>query len=100
MGSQSRDQIVDAEPCRVGVSQNARSEGPQPALMLARGMRLGWSGAHKGTHTAFRSDDARAFQLRVDTRDRVGVDAELNRKFSNSRELISRTETARRNRCT
>jgi hypothetical protein len=79
MGSKSRDQFVDAEPCRGGIGQNARGEGPQPALMFPRGMSLGWGGTDERAHTALRGDDAGAFQLRVDAGDRVGVDAELNR---------------------
>ena len=87
--SRAVDEIVDGEAGRVGIGEHARHEGAQPAVVLARRVRLRGGGADERPDAAAGFDDAGALELGVDPGDRVGVDAEVDRELPDRRQLIA-----------
>lgn len=98
MSAKRGNYIADGEPRRVGISQHPRGEGTQPALLLPGRMRLRRCGVDERADSALGLDDPGAFELRVDARDRVGVDLEIHRKLADGRQLITLAKAASGNR--
>src|SRR5476651_114797 len=86
--------IVDGESggCRVG--KHASDERTQLTTMMVGGMGLLRGGDDERPDAAASLDDAAALELRVDARDGVGVDAEVDRELADRGELIADLESA------
>lgn len=95
MGAQRRDDLIDSEPRGVGVGEHARGEGAQPSFVLARRAGLRRRGADEGSDAASRLDDSGTLELRVDARDRVRVDAQIDGELADRGQLVARAQTAR-----
>jgi hypothetical protein len=91
MCAKRSDHIVDGETCGVGIREDARDEGAQATIMLARRVRLGRRGADERPDAALRFDHARTLKFRVDTRDRIGIDFEINGQLADRRQLVAWT---------
>jgi hypothetical protein len=100
MGAKRRDHIVDGETCRFGIGKHARGEGTQPAIVLTRRVSLCRRCADERSDSAFRFDDAGTLELRVDARDGVGIDLEVNRQLANGWQLVTWAQAAGGNRRT
>ena len=94
MGAKCSDHIVDGETNRFGVGEHARDEGTQPTIVLTGWVSLCRRGADERPHSALGFDDAGTLEFRVDARDGVGVDAEVDRQLADGRELIADLKTA------
>ena len=94
MRLKSREHVVDGEPSRVSVSQDARHERPQAAFVLSRGMCLRRRGGNERSDAAPRHDDAGAFELRIHACNRVRVDPESDRQLPDRRELVPGCEAS------
>ena len=66
--------------------------------MLAPRVGLGRGGADERSDSPLGLDHARPLELRVDPRDGVGVDLELDRHLADRRQLVSWMEAAGGNR--
>ena len=77
-----------------GVGEHAGDERAQPALVLARRLRLRGRGGDERSDAAPRLDDAGALELGVDARDGVGVDAEVDRQLADGRQLVAGPQAA------
>src|SRR5258706_5532801 len=89
---EGREHITDGETRRVGIRQDACDECAKPAFVVLRRVRLRRRCADERSHAAARLDDAGAFELRVDPRDRVGVDLEIHRELPDGWQLVPRTK--------
>ena len=87
-------QVIDRETGRVGVGENARGEGAQPAVVLARGVGLCGRGPNERSNAAPGLDDAGALELGIDTGDSVGVDAKVDGQLADGRPLVARAQAA------
>jgi hypothetical protein len=91
MCAERSDHIVDGETCCVGIREYACDEGAKATFMLARRVGLGRRGADERSDAALRFDHARPLKFRVDARDRVGIDLEINGQLTNCRQLVAWT---------
>ena len=82
-------------PAAVGVGEHAGDERAQPALVLARRVRLRGRGGDERADAAPRLEDAGALELGVDARDGVGVDA-ADRRRAGGRSAADRRAAAGR----
>ena len=92
---ESGDEILERESGGVGVGQHARDERAQPAVALARRVRLSGRRADERADAAPGLDDAGALELAVDARHGVGVDPQLDRELAHRRQLIAGAQSAR-----
>ena len=95
MRSERGEQVVNRESGSVGISQDARDEGAQPALVITRGMCLRRCRADEGANPSSGLDDAPALELGVDPGDGVRIDAELDGKLTHGGKLVAGAEPAR-----
>ena len=82
------------KPGGVGVRQHARDEGAQPAVVLARRVRLRRRGADERADAAARLDHPGPLELGIDPGHGVGVDAQIDRELTHGRQLIARPQPA------
>ncbi len=86
--------IVDAESSGGGVADDARHERAQLTSVMVRRLCLLRRRDHERADTAARLDHAGPFELGVDARDGVGVDAEVDRELADGGQLIADLEAA------
>ena len=92
--SSRADKIAQREAGRVGVGENAGGECAQPSIALAGWMCFARRRGDERPHAAFRLDDAGVFELGVDSRDRIGVDAQVHGELTDRRQLVARLQPA------
>src|SRR5688572_32255969 len=88
------EDVVEREAGGRGVRQQPGDESPKPSFVLFRRVGLRRRGADERADAAARLEDARAFELRVDARDRVGVDAQFDGELADGRQLVAGREPA------
>ena len=82
-------------PARVGVGKHAGDERAQPAIVLARRMRLRRGRADERSDASPRLEHAGAFELGVHARHGIGVDFQFDGELADGRELIAGPQPAR-----
>ena len=86
------------KPAATGIGEQSGDEGSQPPLVLLRRMRLCRRGGHERADAAAGLQDARAFELHIDARHGVGVEAQFDGELADGRQLIADGEPPGRNR--
>ena len=94
--AQLRDDFVELNPAASASASTRVTNASQPALVLAGGRACAGDAADERSDAAARFEDARAFELGVDARDGVGVDAELDGELADGRQLIADLEASGR----
>ena len=88
------DDLVDGESAAIGVRQDARDEGPQPAGLLSSRPRLRPPHGDERPDAAACLEHTGALELGIDARDGVRIDAQLDRELANGRQLFSGLQPA------
>src|SRR5690348_16235581 len=98
MRAQSTDYFFGAEAGCRGVRQHARDERAQALVVFLRRPRFLGGRGHERSDAAPRLDRAAALEIRVDARDGIGVDLQLDRQLADSWELVAGLEPGCRHR--
>ena len=100
MRTQRSNDIVDGETSRFGVGEDPGGEGAEPTIVFPRGMSLHRRGADERPDSALRFDDPGPLEFRIDPRDGIGVDLEIDRELADGGQLVTWTQAAGGNRGT
>ena len=92
------DEIVGGEAVVDRLGEQAGRERPEAAFVLARRMGLRGDGADERSDAPLGLDHAGTLERRIDPRDRVGVDAQIDGELPDGRELIARLQPPGRDR--
>ena len=88
------EHFVDGEPRAVGVRQQACDERSKFSAFFSGRSRLEPARGHERSDAATRFEDAGPFEIGVDARDGIGVDAQLDRELTNGWQLIAGVQPA------
>lgn len=92
MCPQRGDQVIDGKTRRVGIGEHANDEGAHATFAVAWRVGLCGRGADKRSDPALGLDHASTFQFRVDSRDGIGVDLEIDGQLADCGKLIARAQ--------
>src|SRR5262249_20262373 len=92
------DDLSGGEPVGGRVGEDTRDERLETALVFACRTGLGGGRGDERPDAAARLEDALAFEVGVDARDGIGIDAELDGELADRGKLIPDLQPPRRDR--